>query len=91
LIHRSCVSAAIAEPRAQRHRDRGKFRRRIGVRQVSADAAAIADLGVGDVRQRLGDQGKRAGQGAVALQRPVARQRSDPGRVRGRTNAGKLG
>src|SRR5258708_34696683 len=42
------------------------------------------------MRQRLGDQRKQLRKSRVTLQRPVARQRSNPGRPTGRTNAGEI-
>jgi len=42
------------------------------------------------MRQRFADQGKRLRKSRVALQRPVARNRSNPCRASGRTNAGEI-
>ena len=80
-----------AQPAAEREHDRRHFRSRIGMRKIAADGAAIADLRMRDVRQRLGNE-RQVGCGRrIALEAAIARQRADAQTVRAvLPDAGKL-
>ena len=60
------------------------------MRKVPANGAAVSDLWVRDVRERLVDQRKHPGKRLVALQRPVSGQRPDPCRRPGRMDPGEI-
>ena len=47
------------------------------MRQVATDGSAIADLRVRDMRQRLVDERQVARRGGVALEAPIAGERTD--------------
>ena len=51
---------------------------RIGVRQASADSAAIADGEVGDMSHGGGNDGKMPGHDGGHFERVVPRERTDP-------------
>ena len=52
-IQRSPSDRLRAQSAAERDRDRRHFRGRVGMREISADGSAIADLRVRDMRQAL--------------------------------------
>ena len=68
---RSLACRLDPHPRPHGDRDRRQFGGRIGMRQVAADGAAIADLRMGDMRQRVGEQ--RTGLQKIAVRARSAR------------------
>ena len=85
-VHRLRAQAA-----AEREHDGRHFRSRIGMREIAADGAAVADLRMRDVRQRFVDQRQFALRHRIALEAAVARQRADAQAVAGAViHAGKL-
>ena len=91
-IRRGDPSLAVrrlrAQPAGQRQHDGRHFGRRIGMREIAADGAAIADLRMRDMRQRLVRRaaGLRAWSGSRS-RLAVAGQRTDRGPFAGRVLA----
>ena len=76
-IQRSPRTDCARSLAAEREHDGRHFGGRIGMREVAADGAAVADLRMRDVRQRLVDERQVARGGGVALEVAIARQRTD--------------